>query len=115
MDEFIDSLGDTKIFSALDASAVYWQIEMEGNTKYKTDFVSHRGLFWYKQMPFELKKRSWNVLSCYQHYTSDGEMDKYSSIYGKRRRIFTDAIAAYGTSCYSISLIKGTGLTSKPK
>ena len=55
MDECIDSLGDARIYTALDANCGYWQIEIEENDRNKTAFTSHQGLYRFKRMPFGLR------------------------------------------------------------
>ena len=55
MDECIDSLGDARVFSTLDANSGYWQIEVDPNDRDKTAFTSHFGLYRFKRMPFGLK------------------------------------------------------------
>ena len=55
MDECIDSLGDSQVFSTLDCNVGYWQIEIEEEDKDKTAFVTHHGLFRFKRMPFGLR------------------------------------------------------------
>ena len=55
MDECIDSLGEARIFSTLDANSGYWQIELADEDREKTAFTSHSGVFQYKRMPFGLK------------------------------------------------------------
>ena len=55
MDDCIDSLGDSAVFSTLDCNSGYWQIPMADEDKDKTAFVTHLGTFRYKRMPFGLK------------------------------------------------------------
>jgi transposase InsO family protein len=54
MDDCIDSLGDAKYFSTLDANAGYWQISVAKEDQDKTSFTSHRGLYSFKRLPFGL-------------------------------------------------------------
>lgn len=55
MDERIDSLGETQVFSALDSNSSYWQIEMDDKNVDKAAFVTQHGLFCYATMPCGLK------------------------------------------------------------
>ena len=54
MDECIDSLGEAKVFSTLDANWGYWQIPVSEADQDKTTFVSHAGTYRFKRMPFGL-------------------------------------------------------------
>ena len=56
LDDLIDMVGRCKgkIFSTLDLMKGYHQIRMEEDSKSKTAFVCHTGLFQYRRMPFGL-------------------------------------------------------------
>ena len=54
MDECIDTLGDARIFTTLDAFNGYWQINVPKEDRGKTAFVCHAGQFQYTRMPFGL-------------------------------------------------------------
>ena len=54
MDECIDSLGEAKVFSTLDAYSGYWQLPIKEEDKPKSAFVCHAGTFQYRRMPFGL-------------------------------------------------------------
>ena len=54
MDECLDSLGDTKVFSALDAISGYWQMPIPESDRDKTAFSCHSGLYRFSRMPFGL-------------------------------------------------------------
>jgi transposase InsO family protein len=54
MDDCLDSLGEARVFSTLDANSGYWQIVMDEVDKVKTAFTCHRGLYQFQRMPFGL-------------------------------------------------------------
>lgn len=54
MDDCIDSLGQAKIFSTLDAYSGYWQMHIREEDRPKTAFVTHSGTYQYIRMPFGL-------------------------------------------------------------
>jgi hypothetical protein len=54
MDECLDSLGDSTIFTTLDCNSGYWQIVMKDTDKNKTAFVTHCGVHRFTRMPFGL-------------------------------------------------------------
>ena len=58
MDECIDSLGDAKVFSTLDANSGYWQILIAPKDRDKTTFTTHFGTCAFTCMLFGLKNAS---------------------------------------------------------
>ena len=60
--ESLDALFGTQYFSSMDLMSGYWQIEMEPESREKTAFVTHAGLFEFNVMPFGLC----NAPSCFQ-------------------------------------------------
>ena len=53
--DIMDSLGGSRYFSTLDLRSGYWQVLLDDKAKALTAFISHRGHFQYKRMPFGLK------------------------------------------------------------
>ena len=54
IDETLDTLGGTQWFCTMDLASGYWQIKMKECDKPKTAFVTRKGLFQFKVMPFGL-------------------------------------------------------------
>ena len=54
MDDLLDQIGKSKYFSTLDLASRYWQIKMHPDSKEKTAFVTHQGLYEFNVMPFGL-------------------------------------------------------------
>ena len=56
IDELIDMVGRNKpkIFTSLDLMRGYHQVKMDDDSKHKTAFVCHMGLFQFRRMPFGL-------------------------------------------------------------
>jgi hypothetical protein len=54
IDDLLDQLGKCKYFSTLDMAAGYWQIPVHLESREKTAFVTHRGLYEFRVMPFGL-------------------------------------------------------------
>ena len=52
--ETLDALSGTKYFSTLDLKSGYWQISMHPNSREKTAFATHNGLYEFLVMPFGL-------------------------------------------------------------
>ena len=60
--ESLDTLTGTQYFSSMDLMSGYWQIEMDQESRERTAFVTHAGLFEFNVMPFGLC----NAPSCFQ-------------------------------------------------
>jgi hypothetical protein len=54
VDDCLDSLGEARYFTTLDANCGYWQIDVNEDDREKTAFTSHKGLYQFKRMPFGL-------------------------------------------------------------
>lgn len=54
IDDILDTLGRAKYFTTLDLSAGYWQVELDPESRAKTAFTSHCGLYEFMRMPFGL-------------------------------------------------------------
>ena len=54
IDASLDQLAGAKWFSCLDLNSGYWQVEVDADDRAKTAFVSRKGLFEFKVMPFGL-------------------------------------------------------------
>ena len=54
IEEQLDSLFGTKVFSSLDLTSGYWQFAMTETAANLTAFICHLGLFEFKRMPFGL-------------------------------------------------------------
>ena len=55
-DDVIDLLGEKKpkIFTTLDMSRGYWQVKMSEESKEKTSFITHSGIYQFNKMPYGL-------------------------------------------------------------
>ena len=54
VDDILDTLGDAKYFSTLDLASGYWKIPLDAESRPKTAFTTHQGLFEFVRMPFGL-------------------------------------------------------------
>ena len=54
IDDTLDSLQEAKFISTLDLRTGYWQVEMDEKSREKTAFITQKGLFEFKVMPYGL-------------------------------------------------------------
>ncbi|PIK44772.1 Retrovirus-related Pol polyprotein from transposon [Apostichopus japonicus] len=54
IDDSLDTLAGSKWFLTLDLASGYWQVEVAEQDRHKTAFVTNRGLFQFKVLPFGL-------------------------------------------------------------
>jgi len=56
IDDTLDALQEAKFVSTLDLRSGYWQVEMDTESKEKTAFITHKGLYEFNVMPYELSR-----------------------------------------------------------
>ena len=54
IDNALDLLGNSVYFSTLDLASGYWQVKMDTDSREKTAFTTHKGLYEFSIMPFGL-------------------------------------------------------------
>jgi len=54
IDDSLDALGGSKLFSTLDLTSGYWQVELDDTAKEKSAFVTRSGLWEWQVLPFGL-------------------------------------------------------------
>ena len=54
VEEMFENIGTASIVSTLDLSKDYWQVPMATNSREKTAFTTHFGLYAFEVMPFGL-------------------------------------------------------------
>ena len=54
IDDTLDALGGSRLFSTLDLTSGYWQVEMEDDAKEKAAFATRSGLWEWQVLPFGL-------------------------------------------------------------
>ena len=54
IDDLLDQLSQSSYLSTLDLASGFWQISVHPDSREKTAFVTHRGLFQFHVMPFGL-------------------------------------------------------------
>ena len=72
----LETLSDSKIFSTLDLASGYWQVVFTENDRQKTAFCTTEGLYEFKVMPFGLC----NAPATYGHSLNRSIVDQLSSL-----------------------------------
>lgn len=54
IDDILSLLDKSKYFTTLDSKSGYWQVQLDEESKEKTAFACHKGLFQFNRMPFGL-------------------------------------------------------------
>ena len=52
INDLLDQLGRSRYFTTLDLKSGYWQIKVHAYSQEKTAFITHKGLFEFRVMPF---------------------------------------------------------------
>ena len=61
--DLLDQLGKSRYFTTLDLKSGYWQTKVQADSKEKTAFIIHKGLFEFRVMPFGVT----NAPAVFQH------------------------------------------------
>ena len=91
LDELIDELGKSKVFSVFDARSAYWSIELNPDDKAKTAFSDGTFLWQFRRMPYGLKTAG----ATYQRMVNF----ILSPVLGKHTMAYLDDIVVH-SSCF---------------
>ena len=110
----LGSLAGARWFCTLDLASGYWQVNMADQDKEKTAFATHKGLFQFRKMPFELT----NAPATFMRLMSL----VLGSLEWERCLVYLDDVIVFGNSfeiCISnleevLRRVKEAGLKLKP-
>ena len=89
IDDTLDMLAGKRWFSTLDLASGYWQVSLSPDTRCKTAFATHSGLFQFRVMPFGL---------CNAPATFERLMDRVlQGLRWSRCLVYLDDIISFGT------------------
>jgi len=54
MEDFLDTIGDAKVFTSFDCTTGYWQVPLRPADREKTAFTTHAGIYHWLSIPFGL-------------------------------------------------------------
>ena len=111
--DILDEMGNSKIYTTLDLRSGYYQLPVKENSIPLTAFVTHHGLFEFTRMPFGLCNAPAVFQRCMQH--------TLRSVLGKFCRVFLDDIVVYSASKEEhhhhvqtvLKILEDTGFTLK--
>ena len=116
IDKLIDMVGRNKpkIFTSLDLMRGYHQVKMDEDSKHKTAFVCHMGLFQFRRMPFGLT----NAPATFQRLMSQlfaGKEWEFVSVYLDDLLIASKSMTEHMVHVKKVlSRLKDVGLRLKP-
>ena len=71
IDDTLEMLSESQLFSTLDLASGYWQVELEEEDRAKTAFCTNEGLFEFKVMPFGLCNAPATFQSLWMSFLAD--------------------------------------------
>lgn len=83
MYEFIDSFGDTKVFTTLVAYNGYRQVSIAHHDRHITSFSWHACTYQYILMHLWLNKRTSHLLACDRYGAHEIQVKDLSFLYGR--------------------------------
>ena len=90
IDDTLDMLAGKQCFSTLDLASGYWQVSLSPETRVKTVFATHSGLFQFRVMPFGL---------CNAPATFERLMDRVlQGLLWSRCLVYLDDIISFGST-----------------
>ena len=118
IDDLLDQLGKSCYFSTLDLAAGFWQIKVAEDSREKTAFITHRGLFEFRVMPFGLMNAPSVFQRLMQHVLCDLNPDQgpdFVSVYIDDVLIFSRSVDEHLRHVQLVlDRLRATGLKLKP-
>lgn len=106
MDDFLDSLVDSMVFTTLDVICGYCKILVVREYQYKTSFTTHMGMYRYKQMPFRLISAPY-TFQIVLYIILSGARWKRGLVYFKYVIIFSTLVEEHFAHVYDVLYLLG--------
>ena len=118
MYDLLDQLQRSKYFSTLDLTSGYWQVQLHHDSREKTAFITHQGLYHFRVMPFGLK----NAAAVFQRLMqrvlaglNPPNGPDFVSVYLDDILIFSETFEAHLEHiCHVLQRLTAAGLKLKP-
>lgn len=81
MHDFIDSLGENRVFTALEALWRYWQVSIKDEKKYKSFCTSHLDTYRYTRVRSLAYEIAWYVPTRFEYYPIWSPTEDVSSLH----------------------------------
>ena len=113
IDDILDTLSGTKYFSTLDLCSGYWQIQLDPETREKSAFTTHSGLYKFIRIPLGCITHPQHFKDCCKLYSLDW---KESFVYIDNILVCSKSFEEHLQHMQQIfEWLRKAGLTLKPK
>jgi len=117
IDDILDQLGQSKCFTTLDLKSGYWQVQIHPDSRDKTAFITHEGLYEFRVMPFGLMNAPASFQRLMQRVFADlmTEEQQFIAVYLDDVLIFSPTLEDHKVHlCKVLDRLREVGLKLNP-